>query len=143
MPYRFLEDEATADVAFEAWGKDLPEVFQAAANAVVNVMLENPRDIRPQEVKRFEVQNVQLDLLLFNFLEQLIYYKDAQHFIGNVTRVEVTGADANWRAVAQVAGERLDPERHHLSVDVKAITLHEFTLVLERAQWRAHVVLDI
>ena len=143
MPYRFLEDEATADVAFEAWGKELPEVFQAAADAVINVMVENPGDIRPRETKRFEVQNAQLDLLLFNFLEQLVYYKDAEHFIGNITRVEVDGAAGDWRANSDAEGEKLDPERHHLSVDVKAITLHEFTLVQKDAEWRAHVVLDI
>ena len=143
MGYRFLEEEATADVAFEAWGKDLPEVFQAAADAVVNVMLENPGDIRPHEKRQFELQNDQLDLLLFNFLEQLLYYKDAEHLIGNVSRVEVTGADRIWHAIAEVEGERLDPERHHMRVDVKAITLHEFTLARKGGRWRAHVVLDI
>ena len=39
MPYRYLEDIATADVAFEARGKDLAELFMAAAEATMNVMV--------------------------------------------------------------------------------------------------------
>ena len=86
MNYRFLEDEATADVAFEAWGRGLTEVFKGSADAVVNVMVENPGDIRPNEVRRFDLENDQLDLLLYNFLEQIVYYKDAERFLCNVSR---------------------------------------------------------
>jgi SHS2 domain-containing protein len=141
--FRFLEDEATADVAFETWGKGLPDVFKGAADAVVNVMVENPGDIRPNEQRRFELQNDRLDLLLYNFLEQIVYYKDAERFLGNISGVEVTPINGAWRVSAVAKGEKLDPERHLLRVDVKAITLHEFTLAEERGQWRAHVVLDI
>ena len=143
MNYRFLEDEATADVAFEAWGEGLPEVFKAAADAVLNVMVEDPEDVRPNEQRRFALQNDRLDLLLYNFLEQLVYYKDAQRFLGNISRVEVMPDNGAWRLSAVAEGEKLDQERHHLRVDVKAITLHEFTLTRKSGQWRAHVILDI
>ncbi|MGL5193766.1 MAG: archease, partial [Chroococcales cyanobacterium] len=39
MPYEFLEDVATADIAFVAQGKDLEAVFMAAGNATVNAMI--------------------------------------------------------------------------------------------------------
>ena len=41
MPYEFLDDVATADVAFRAWGETLEETFVAAATAVIHVMVEN------------------------------------------------------------------------------------------------------
>lgn len=41
MPYRFLEDIATADIAFEARGETLEEVFTAVAEATMNVMIES------------------------------------------------------------------------------------------------------
>ncbi|HOV88133.1 MAG TPA: archease, partial [Syntrophobacteraceae bacterium] len=40
MPFRYIEDIATADVAFEAWGETLEDLCVAAADATMNVMVE-------------------------------------------------------------------------------------------------------
>jgi SHS2 domain-containing protein len=40
-------------------------------------------------------------------------------------------------------GEKLDPERHHPRVDVKAVTLHHFRLEKTERGWKALVILDI
>ncbi len=143
MRYRFLEDEATADVAFEAWGRELADLFKAAADAVIAVMVENPTSIKSHESREFNIDNDRLDLLLYSFLEQLIYYKDAEHFLGNISHVEINSSEGQWHAYAQAKGERLDPSRHHQRVDVKAVTLHDFRLRKEQGRWRAHVILDI
>jgi SHS2 domain-containing protein len=143
MPYRFVEDEATADVCFEAWAEDLPTVFRDAGDAVVNVMIENIEDINPREQRRIQLQNDQLDLLLFNFLEQIVYYKDAEQLLLRMGDVRVDRARGGWEVLATASGERLDPARHHQSVDVKAVTLHHFGLVRTDGEWRAHVILDI
>ena len=39
--YRYLEEIVTADVAFEAWGMTLEELFRVSADAVLNVMIED------------------------------------------------------------------------------------------------------
>lgn len=143
MPYEFLEDEATADVAFEAWGKDLEEVFRSAAEATLNIMVDNPEDIKPLERRSLELSNEALDLLLFDFLQQLIYYKDAELLLLRVPEVRVEGRDGAWRLRAVAQGERLDSARHRQIVDVKAVTLHHFRLEQIPGGWRAHVILDI
>lgn len=143
MGYRFLDNEATADVAFEAWGNDLREVFKAAADAVVAVMVENPEDISPDATKAIDIKDDDLDLLLYNFLEQMVFLKDAEHFLGIVEIADVARSGGQWHVSAQARGERLDPIRHHQGIDVKAVTLHSFRLEEEREGWRAHIVLDI
>jgi SHS2 domain-containing protein len=40
-------------------------------------------------------------------------------------------------------GEKLDPDRHHPRVDVKAVTLHRFSLQQGEHGWEASVILDI
>ena len=35
MPYTYLEEIGTADIAFEATGRDLPELFRDAADATI------------------------------------------------------------------------------------------------------------
>ena len=78
MPYKFLEDVATADIAFEATGRDLPELFVAAAEATMNVMIDNLDAVESCETRQIELSNDNVEMLLFDFLQELIYFKDAR-----------------------------------------------------------------
>ncbi len=143
MPYRYLEDIATADVAFEARGKDLPELFTTAADAVMNVMVADLASIEKREELEFSVEHEELDLLLFNFLQEFIFFKDARRLLLRVSSVSVEHADSLFTAHATARGEELDPEKHNLIVDVKAVTLYRFALEETEEGWKATVVLDI
>ncbi len=57
MPYRYLEDIAKGDVAFEAEGRTVEEVFIASADATMAVMVEDLSTINKVEVMRLEVTN--------------------------------------------------------------------------------------
>ncbi len=77
MPYRYREDIATADIAFEAWGKTLEEMFIAAADATMNVMVGDLDSIADRERRMIEVRSDEIDMLLFELLQELIFFKDA------------------------------------------------------------------
>jgi SHS2 domain-containing protein len=143
MPYEFLEDVATADIAFRAWGKDLQEIFISSADATMNVMVENLDSIQPQEKREFKLENEALDMLLFNFLQELIYYKDSEKLLLRVKQVEIKGKDQHQILEAVAVGEKIDPKRHHTRVDVKAVTLHLFHLEKTNQGWKVFVILDI
>lgn len=143
MPYAFLEDVAIADIAFKASGKDLVEVFTAAADATMNVMVEELDSIRPMEHRRFQLENDGLDMLLFDLLQELIYYKDAEQLLLRVDRLIIREQNGLHLMTAQTAGEVMDPERHQMRVDVKAVTLHQFALHQTPQGWEAMVILDI
>jgi SHS2 domain-containing protein len=143
MPYRYLEDIATADVAFEARGKDLEELFTSAADATMNVMVADLASIAQLEKMDFEVENADLDMLLFNFLQEFIFFKDARRLLLRVLSVSIDKGNAGFSLQAKTAGEELDPEKHDLIVDVKAVTLYRFALQETESGWMATVVLDI
>lgn len=143
MPYRYLDEEATADVAFEAWGADPEEVFRAAADAVVNVQIDRLESVVARERRTFELRNEALDLLLFEFLNRLIYYKDAEQLLLRVPDVQLRKDGQGWHCLATGQGEPIDPKRHEQIVDVKAVTLHHFRLEETPEGWTAHVILDI
>jgi SHS2 domain-containing protein len=143
MPFEFLEDVATADIAFLAWGKDLEETFIAAADATMNVMVEELDSIQPVEKREFKLQNDALDMLLFDLLQELIYFKDAERLMLRIHRIQIKSEDGNHILEATALGEKLDPNRHHTRVDVKAVTLHRFQLEKTDRGWEASVILDI
>lgn len=143
MPYEFLEDVATADIAFRAWGQGLEETFAAAADATINVMVEELDSVQGREEREFNLQNDALDMLLFDFLQELIYYKDSERLLLRVPQIQIEKKDKIYLLRATARGERLDPDRHHTRVDVKAVTLHRFQLEQTDRGWEASVILDI
>ena len=143
MPYRYLEDIGTADIAFEATGRDLPELFRSAADAVVNVMIDNLDAIERRETQRIELSGDDLEMLLFDFLQELIYLKDADRLLLRVGDAQIQERNAKYLLQATAAGERVDPERHNQRADVKAVTLHGFCVEEQDGGWKARVLLDI
>lgn len=143
MPYEFLDDIATADIAFQSWGTDLEEVFKAAGDAVINTMIDNLEAIDLQETRTFDLEDEELDLLLFNFLQELVYYKDSELLLLRPQQIQIDENPSIYKLTAVTQGERLDRDRHHQRVDVKAVTLHQFQLQQTAEGWTARVILDI
>jgi SHS2 domain-containing protein len=143
MPYHYLEDVGTADIAFEAIGRDLAQLFSAAADATMNVMIDNLQAIEPRETRHIELSSDEIDMLLFDFLQELIYFKDAERLLLRVRDARIEERDGHYCLKAQTAGETLDAARHHQRADVKAVTLHGFSVQKEDDSWKARVLLDI
>ncbi|HUG44079.1 MAG TPA: archease [Acidobacteriota bacterium] len=143
MPFRFLEDEAPADVAFQAWGDGLEEVFTAAADATLNCMIGRLDTVRPRVERAVELENSELDLLLFDLLQEIIYYKDSDQLLLRVVQCAFERAAGTNKLSAKLAGEKLDPSRHEQRADVKAVTLHQFWLRSVNGGWETHVILDV
>jgi len=71
MPYEFIDDMAIADVAFIARGKSLEELLSAAADATMNVMVDDLASIARTVEQTIEAEAEAEDLLLVNFLQEL------------------------------------------------------------------------
>ena len=143
MPYRFLEHMATADVAFEAIGTDLEELFVSAAKATINTMLDDLDTLTTRTSRNISLSNTELDLLLFDYLQELIYYKDSESLLLLPESIEVNEKDGNYLLHSTLAGEKIDLSRHEQRTDVKAVTLHRFELKRISDGWRASVILDV
>lgn len=143
MPYEFIDDVAIADVEFRAWGRDLAEVFSSAAAATMNVMIENLHSIKSKQHRPIVLENEALDMLLFNFLQEFIYYKDSERLLLRPLAIEIKEKGGQHYLQAEARGEILDPQRHKQGVDVKAVTLHRFSLEQDGKGWIANVILDI
>jgi SHS2 domain-containing protein len=141
MPYRYLEDIATADVAFEAEGRNLEELFRDAAIATSEIMADT-RSIKPTVTRRIELNNESVDGLLFDWLSELVYLKDAESFL--FCRFDVTiKKNDEYELYAMISGETIDREKHTLRSDIKAVTYHLYEVKKIGERWMARVVLDI
>jgi SHS2 domain-containing protein len=143
MPFTFLDHIATADIAFKAWGRTLDELFKAASEATMQVMVEDLSHIERRDTRTIRIHETSLELLLFQFLQEFIFYKDAECLLLKVETLQLQSANEEFHLEALLVGEPLDPARHLLNVDIKAVTFHRFGVVQSGDGWEATVVLDI
>jgi SHS2 domain-containing protein len=143
MPYEYLEDIATADVAFEATGRTLEELFVAASEATMNVMVTDLDTIERTQIKAIHVEADAIDMLLFELLQELIFFKDAERLLLRVGHVRIEGREGGYALDANAAGEELNPAKHDLPVDVKAVTLHRYRVEQTLSGWEAMVILNV
>ena len=93
--------------------------------------------------RAIELTGTELDLLLLDFLQEQLYYKDAEGVLYAVAAVEIRAAGDQWQLQAELAGEPIDHTRGPLGMDVKAVTLDRLGLRRTADGWEATVVLDL
>lgn len=143
MPYRFRDDIAIADVAFEAEGQTPSELFSNAALAVTNTMVKDINSVERKVVKDFQLEADDLETLLYGFLQELIFYKDAELLLFSRYDLDIREEKGKWLLSANIRGEELNQEKHQLVADVKAVSLHNFKVRKRTDGWRAEVILDV
>lgn len=134
---------ATADLAFEAFGKNYNELFENAGLALESSQVDL-KTIKSSRVQKIRLQADSLEHLLFSFLEELIFLKDAEQLLFNRIKCKVSKGREKWRLQVKLSGEKIDIKKHKLGVDVKAVTKHLFKVErLPDEAFRCQVILDV
>jgi SHS2 domain-containing protein len=132
--------EHTADLGLKIESSTIPALFAEAGQALFELVIENFLDVRPESKHSVHLSQPQIDLLLFDWLNELLYLFEAKHFIG--CRFDVNYQDG--RLDATVHGEPWNDSRHHLDHEVKAITYHRLKVEQQPdGAWLAEIIVDI
>lgn len=137
IPFRVLEH--TADVGFEAFGRTRKEVFANAGRALMDLIVD-AATVEPAAGLGIDVAAPDGTSLLVNWLSEVLYLFDAEHWLWRDFEVE-RASESSLAAVAR--GEKFDPARHRIKLLVKAITYHQLALEKTADGWRAQVYVDI
>lgn len=138
--YCFDDEIASSDCAFSAWGESLAQLFEQAALALTDTTVEL-EDIKEHERRTLEFSQEDLESLLIEWLEELIFIKDVDRMV--FRRYEIDIDENQSELSARLYGETLDNNRHRIKHDVKAVTYHKFSLEKSARGWRAFVILDL
>lgn len=141
--FHFLDDVATADLAFDASGDSLQELFQAAACAVIEA-LADPITVGTtwrQTIERIDEDPAEL---LFDWLSDLVYWKDAAGVVFNRSNLTLTRQNSGcWKLTGLLYGEPVNGSTQALRADVKGVTKHLYRLGQQGGRWTLRVVLDV
>lgn len=139
-----LLDIATADMAFEAFGSSLNELFENAALAMFEVMTDTT-SVKPTIKKTIRVKSEDLKALLFDFLSEALFLKDSEYLVFSQYKVKIEKLPQSkgYSLQAEFSGEKWDRNRHEIRTEVKAMTYSEMEIEeISKGKFRAQVVLD-
>ena len=132
-----------ADAAIEVNSDSLEGIFIDSGKALTNTMVDDLKSIKTNQKYTFKVESQERDLLLFEFLEKLVIEKDANQMLFSEFEVKINQTSKKFMVSVMAHGEHIDYDRHELCADVKAVTLHKFSLTREKENWKAEMILDI
>jgi len=134
--YKFIED-LTSDVLYEAYGKDLKELFENAALALLSVVCQIDK-VKAEKPEEFEMKGEDLESTLFNWLQGIIAIVDTEGMF--FSKVEIQEVDEH-HVRAKLYGQTAKPEIGETVV--KAVTYYKYKLEKTKEGYKVTVSLDI
>ncbi|HVP37569.1 MAG TPA: archease [Candidatus Saccharimonadales bacterium] len=136
----FEEVPHAADLAIVVRGADPAGLYARAALALYALLVE-PAGVRPAERRRVEVEGLDREDLLHEWLARLLSEFYTEGFVGravHVARCEDT------RLEADLDGDRFDRARHALRREIKAVTFHQLAVrPAPGGGWEARITFDV
>jgi SHS2 domain-containing protein len=129
----------TADLGIRVRATDVNRLFADAAAGVFAAIVDGLDTVLHSQSMEIAVEGTDLEYLLFDWLRELLYRFDTDHLLLSKFKVQV--GDGGLKGM--VWGEPLDPDRHVLSHEVKAITFHGLRVERDADGWIAEFIVDI
>ena len=132
--------EHRADIGVRGIGRDLAEAFAQAALAMTAIITD-PAGVRPAHSVHLACSEPDPELLLVDWLNQVIFEMATRHMLFSRFDVHIGG---NGDLQAEIRGEAVDRTRHTPAVEIKGATFTELSVRRrEDGFWVAQCVVDV
>jgi SHS2 domain-containing protein len=131
--------EHTADLGLRVTAPNLPTLLAEAGTGLASMIVANLDAVELVEERAIAIEGADREYLIFDWLSELLYLYETRHLVLRAFDVQLTAS--GLKAIAH--GERLDPDRHVLDHEVKAITYHQLKLEQSTSGWLLEVIVDI
>lgn len=111
----------TADIGIKAYGDDLSEAFTHAAKGMFDIITDSSQ-IESKGEYQIEISSDDLEQLLVDWLDELLYLQGAENLVFGEFRVSVD--EEKPEISATVLGEEFDTDKHKIGMEIKAVTYH-------------------
>ena len=128
MGYKIL-DHAT-DAFIEVTASSLIEAFEIAGYSVIDTILDNSK-IEKKKERNIVVNGKDLNYLLYNWLEEIIYLIITEGFA--IKKLKITlEKNEEYTISSRIFGENIDIKKHGFKVEIKSRTFHEMEIKQEK-----------
>lgn len=140
--YKIIEDTATADIAFRAYGESLEEAFSNSGLCLFNIITDIDK-VETKLEKEIEIKSEDKESLLFDFLSEFLYIFDTENFIFSKIDTKIDEDRKNLKLKAISKGEKFNPNKHSIKSEVKAVSYFDMKIEEKDGKWMCQVVLDL
>jgi len=141
MKYKFLEH--TADIKFIVHGKKLKNIFENSVLAI-SEFVSNGSEIKNMSEKKFKISARDYPELLYSFIDEVIYFIDAENFIPKEAQVYLEEQKKDKIILKAILfGDKA--ENYENLSHIKAATYSEMYIKenKEEKRWEAQAVIDV
>jgi protein archease len=131
--------EHTADLGLRVTAPDLETLFRDAARGLVAMIAEPEPSGAPARRRELRIEAATLELLLFDWLAELLFVLDTEPVLLGAFEVEL----AAHRLRASASEFPFDRQRYRPLREVKAITYHGLKVEPAASGYLAEVIVDI
>jgi SHS2 domain-containing protein len=131
--------EHTADLGLRIRANDLNSLFADAGRALLSVIVDEPAGVNTVEEMPITIKGGEIEELLHDWLAELLFTFHVQRRL--LAKFNVNINSAGLTATAQ--GEKIDPKRHEINLEIKAVTWHGLKVAQTPDGWMAEVIVDI
>lgn len=141
MPFSYMDH--TGDIGIDLDSATFEDLLADASRAFVDI-LTDPSLIVERETVELAVRAPNPTDLLLDWLEELLFLFDTRGLIGQPKELAVTNNDDGELCLeALISGEEIDPARHPVHIQIKAVTYHCLEVKQEGERWLGRVIFDI
>jgi SHS2 domain-containing protein len=131
--------EHTADMGIRVRADSLNALFADAARGLFSVLVANHDAVRTTKEMAFQLDGDNLEELFHDWLAELLSTFYTRRLAFAEFHVQVNPK----RLTATARGEPIDPGRHEIEVEVKAVTWHALKVEQLPEGWLAEVIVDV
>jgi SHS2 domain-containing protein len=137
--YSYPPGGPPADLLVEGRGKTLGEAVANVALGMLN-SITPLEGIREKETYTAEANGMDLQSLIVNILDELLFLNDSEGLTAKRLTIDVD--ENNLTAKAEARGERFSAATHEVGIAVKAVTYHMMKIEKITEGYRVQVVFD-
>jgi len=137
--YKFNDEVAASDAAFEIKAANLNDLFNYAGRALFEIMCGSD-DVTSNEKRQIELEADSLEDLLYRYLSELLFLRDTEDIMFSEFETTIRN---NFKLKAEVGGDTIGNLKEPPKTDIKAITYYKFKVEKRGYGYFAFVVVDL
>ncbi|HUF43172.1 MAG TPA: archease [Verrucomicrobiae bacterium] len=138
-PKNYRLNKRQSEIAVRVVGNSQADLFANSAFALFDVMVEM-QAIEARERLPLEIEGSDRDDLMVNWVRELLYlYQGSGYVLREFHIREVKDTVVK----AEVAGEKIDPDRHEIKQEIASVAFHKSRMDKTGDQWTAHLIFEL
>jgi SHS2 domain-containing protein len=138
--------EHTSDIGIKVWGRNAKELFEEAANGMTAQMYDQTR-VQEKDKRGLNIEAESIEELFLQWLKEILFLIESEGILFSRFQIEKDTFSIRNAKTAQIQatlyGEKRDPTRHDICIEIKAVTRHGLYVKRNGPWWEGNILFDV